>query len=244
MESIRNPQWRNLIICIAFGLAGMGMIALAAWGAVDMMAGGGALIMLGLLFSISSVPAGIMFYRRARLLDGMLGGSRRLLYWQYEPGFWEQYSYEEEGRDAARKFMLFAIIAVFAILFGTIFAIADPEGGGLIVLAVCIGLIAIIGLTAWISVRWTARRNRKRLGDAYISTEGVYLNRVLHSWHHAGSRLESARIVNGPVPVIEIVYSYLSRTGLQTCTVNVPIPCGQMNSAQAAAEELMKSRAS
>lgn len=232
MLDIPNPQKRNVWISLGCGLLGLLMIIFPLAGYVDIMEGGGALIMVGLLFFLTSIPVAVMFKNRAKLLDSFAEGRDMLVHWRYTPGLWSEYTEEETIRDARRKKILFLTIAGFAIFFGALFLIMDPEGGGPATFLIMLGLVVIIGITALISIRVAARRNREGNAEVYISPDGLYFNRVLHSWVHIGTQLESVRIVSARVPFIEFVYSYPTRAGLQYENVNVPIPQGEMPAAQ------------
>lgn len=231
-----NTQRRNVRITLGFGLLGLVMILAPALGYIDIMNGGGALILLGLLFFITSIPVAVMFHNRSKLVDDLYSGDDVLVHWIYDPGLWAEYAQEEEIRDAAGKKMLFFIITAFALFFGVVFLIIDPKGGGPVTFLVMIALIIIIGLTALISIRVSARRNRTGNAEVYISSRGLYLNKVLHSWGHINTRLESVQIVMARVPIIEFTYSFPTRAGIQHETVNVPIPQGEMPAAQRVAE--------
>lgn len=232
MIDMPNPQKRNVWISLGFGFLGLLMMFFPIAGYVDIMDGGGALIMLGLLFFFTSLPVAFMFYKRAKLFYSFIEGRDVLVHWRYSPGLWAEYTCEEEERDKARKKLLFFIITAFALFFGLLFLILDPEGGGPATFLAMVGLVAIIGITAFISIRMTARRNRSGNAEVYISLNGLYLNRVLHSWGHINTQLESVRIVSARVPYIEFVYSYPTRAGMQSETVYVPIPHGEMPAAQ------------
>lgn len=232
MTAAANPQRKYIWISLGFSLLGALMILAVNVADIDMMNGGGALILVGLLFFFTGLPVAVMFYRRYRLLEDILQGRGVLAHWRYEPELWARYAGEEELRDAADKKWLFMVVAIFALLAGGFFYIMDPGGGGPITLAVCCGLIVVIGLVAVGSHRWSARRNRTGSHEAYISAQGLYFNRMLHSWHHINTWLDSVRIVSARVPCIEFIYSYPSKSGMQSATVNVPIPAGEMEAAQ------------
>lgn len=231
MLDIPNPQKRNVWISLGFGLLGLLMMIFPLAGYVDIMEGGGALIMIGLLFLLSSIPVALMFHKRAKLFGSFAESRGLLAHWRYAPGLWAEYAEEELVRDTFRKKALFFTVAFFALIFGVLFLILDPEGGGPATFLVMLGLIVVIGITALISIRLSAARNQEGNAEVYIAAEGLYLNRVLHSWGHLNTRLESVRIVSARVPVIEFVYSYPTRAGLQHETVNVPIPHGEMPAA-------------
>lgn len=231
MIDIPNPQKRNVWISLGCGLLGLLMMLFPIAGYVDIMEGGGALIMIGLLFFLSSIPVALMFRKRAKLFDSFAEGLDVLVHWRYSPGLWAEYTEEEVVRDTYRKKVLFFTISAFALFFGALFFILDPEGGGPVTFLVMVGLVIVIGITALLSIRVTANRNRQGNAEVYISSQGLYLNRVLHSWGHLNTYLESVRIVSGGVPVIEFLYSYPTRAGMQSETVNVPIPDGEMPSA-------------
>ncbi len=231
MEIKSNPQKKNIWISLGFGLLGVFMMMAPSLLDINIMNGGGALIFIGILIFLTSIPVAVMFYKRFRLLDSILNGRNVLVHWRYEPQLWAQYADEEEVRNRAGKIQLFLIIAGFAFVVGLLFFIIDPEEGGLATFLTMLGLIVVIGITAFLSIRIKARRNRTAVPEVYIAPDGIYFNRDLHSWKHVGSHLDSVRIVEARVPVIEFVYAYMSKQGMDYVNVNVPIPAGEMEHA-------------
>ncbi len=54
-------------------------------------------------------------------------------------------------------------------------------------ICIILGIIAIIGLTAFLSIQSPYRWNKKHLGEVYIAKDGAYLNRRLHIWRGLGT---------------------------------------------------------
>jgi len=73
----------------------------------------------------------------------------------------------------------------------------------------------------------------------FLGSSGKYINGAVHTWNLIGSRFESASKIEKPLPMLEIVYSYLMVAGRslyffrQYATVRVPIPEGKAAEATA-----------
>lgn len=231
----QNPQVRAALGWFSLTAAGLGLAALPLVVAMDMMNGGYALqcVSLGLL-----VPAGLtggcLYLWRAVLLTRILRPDHLLAHWTYTPEEWRRYAGAEAGRDAAGKWLLFGIIAFWALLFGGLCLLFDP-GPGRFVFLTMLGLIALMALVAWLSTALPARRNRLHHGEAFIAPEGVYLNRALHTWKGLGSRLDRADAVEGEegLLLLEFDYSFPARHGRQSASVRVPVPAGREEEARA-----------
>ena len=142
-----------------------------------------------------------------------------------------------EDRDGKR--ILFIIVSAMALIVGFAFFIYDPENGKFVLL-VMVGLIVIIGIVAFLSVKYDHYHNRKYLGESYITRDGVYLNRRLHMWKGLGSQLESVSYrdkESGPA-ILQFEYSTFGWQMRNYYIARVPVPNGQQEKAKQIAAEI------
>lgn len=197
-----------------------------------------ALAFLSLVMSITAVIVAVIYWSRARKLDSILAGEGLLAHWTYSPEEWRLYTEKEAQIEKSMKKRLFFTISAFAIIIGIIFWVIDHESG-IWVLAVMLGLIAIIGFVAWFTTWYDHRQNLKcRQGEVYISNDGIYLNKQLHLWNQLGARLGSVVYVDETPPSIVFVYYSPTRTGEEEREVRVPVPHGQETKAMEVLEKL------
>jgi len=238
MDLFQNSQFRAALGWFSVMGVGLALAALPFVVSMDMMNGGFALqcLSLGLLVP-AGLTGGLIYLWRAFTLARILRGEGLLAHWTYTPEEWARYAGAEASRDAAGKWLLFGIVAFWALLFGGLCLLFDP-GAGRVVFLTMLGLIALIALVAWLSIALTARRNRRHLGEALIAPQGVYLNRALHNWNGWGARLDSTQCVDGEegLLLVEFDYSYPARHGRQRESVRVPVPTGREDEARALVE--------
>ena len=173
------------------------------------------------VFITAIICTGVFWWlagKEQRIIQG-----EHLAHWTYMDDEWTKFAQMERKMDASSKKILFFMIVGFAVLFGVIFMIADPENGIYVAYAMA-GLIVLMGLVAWLSVR-SASKNLNRKGEAYITKDGILINGVMHFWSIPGSRLESANLHQETDPkYIVFTYSFVARYGRQSNEVRVPVP--------------------
>jgi hypothetical protein len=225
-----NLQFRNALIWAAVGgFALLGVVLPLLF--MDGMSGGfGIACLSGFVAMCCGIGAAVFLFR-GFALDKILRGEELVVHWTYSPEEWRRYSEAEYGRDRQLKFVLFCIIAGFALFFGVLFLIFGGDGGR-VVFFVMLGLIVLIGGVAALSIFLAHRSNETRLGEARISRIGVYLNRDLHNWNMVGARLDDVSLVREESLLVAFTYSYPSRTGRQSTTVRVPVPAGREGEAE------------
>ncbi len=228
MSSIKNKKRRTANRSLIFLLLGLFMMfGPINLGWVDGMGGGFALAVFGLLIAVTGFVSWIIFLKLARRQDAILSGKNLIVHWKYQLEEWQKYTENEYKTDRRGKKILFFIVAAFALFFGVLFFILDPENG-IYVLFVMLGLIAIIGLTAILSTRFSYQQNKKYLGEAIISKDGVYLNKQLHVWNIISSHLDSVELISEEdPPEIEFTYSTSGYRNNNTYSARVPVPKGQ-----------------
>ena len=225
MNWFDNPQMRVALIWAAVGaLTTLG--AIVPFFVMDGMNGGFALSCgFGFLTILCGVGT-LMYFYRAYTLGKILNGKELVVRWDYSPEEWARYAEAEHGRDRAGTIILFFIISGFALFFGVLFLIFGGRPG-LIVFLAMLGLIALIGGVAFLSILLSYRANKARTGEVFIARTGVYLNRALHNWNMFGASLDAVRLIREESPLVEFVYSYPARHGRQGAEVRVPVPVGK-----------------
>lgn len=187
------------------------------------MSGGYAVSFLSGFAVIAAAITALVFRSLGREQDRILKGDDILVHWTYPRDFWSKYVEMDYRLEKAYKKTLFFIVAAFAIFFGVVFPLFDPESGIFVTYAM-VALIAVIGVVAYASVAIPHRRNRTQGGEAFVSKRGVYLNGEMHSWSVAGMSLVHVAFVDAEEPhYIEFVYA----GGTSEYSVRVPVPEGE-----------------
>jgi len=231
-----NPPRRTLNVWIAISILGIFAIFAPTIFGMDGFNGGFAISTISFMLVVTGIIVIIIYSGRARTLDKIFNGDNLLAHWTYSPDELSSYADKEYKEEKSGKKALFFIIAGFALFFGVVFMIMDPESG-IFVMGVMLALIAIIALTAWFTSWYNYRENKKYLGETYITEDAVYINRQLHTWRGLGARLDSVDLNQGGSPLLlKFIYSAPTRTGMQEYTARIPVPKGQ----EEAAEKIFK----
>ncbi len=229
----QNPERKSSLVSVVIAAIGIVIMFVPAIVGMEGMDGGYAVILLGVVVIITGIVAFFVYTWRAKKLDAMLGGKNLLVHWTYSQDEWRRYTEKaHEDKKSASK-VLFFIISGFAIVIGAGFFIKDPDSGKYVFLAM-LGLIVIIGFVALLTTMLDYRRNKKNLGEAYVATDGIYLNGVLHTWKGLATHLDNV-VYEEDARSLIFTYVALDRIGLHSYTVRVPVPQGQ----EAKASELL-----
>lgn len=227
-----NPQKKVVIGALIAAFVGLFlMFGPIGFGWLDGFGGGFALAAFGLLIMIASIVTAILFFKLSKSYDRILTDKNILARWTYSDAEWRAYTEADYKIDRKNRWTLVGIISAFAIFFGIVFAIVDPEAG-IYVLYTMLGLIALVSLTAFLTSQQNYRRNVKHKGETLIASDGIILNGQLNAWNVIGSRLERVEYMDETPPMVEFEYSAPSRSGRDSYTVRVPIPAGQEKSAR------------
>ena len=190
--------------------------------------GGFALSFFGGFVAIIGIICVFVFARLARLFGSIMKKENILVHWSYSQADWKQYTEEEHKEDSRDKRNLFLLVAAISVVVGIIMWAMHPDDG-VIILIIILGIIAVIGLTAFLSILSPYRWNKKHLGNVYIAKDGAYLNRRLHIWKGLGTKLEGVTYEVGKQALLRINIAYLSvNTAMRNSyTVRIPVPQGQ-----------------
>jgi hypothetical protein len=227
-----NPQKKVAIWALAAALIGLFlMFGPVGLGWMDGFGGGFALAAFGLIIMIAGITTAVLFFRLAKRYDFILSDKNPLAHWTYSDTEWRAFTEADYKIDKKNRWILVGIISAFALFFGIVFAIVDPEAG-IYVLFVMLGLIVLVSITAFLTSQQNYRHNVRHKGETLIASEGIILNGQLHAWNVIGSRLERVDYMEEAPPMIEFEYSAISRNGRDSYTVRVPIPSGQEKGAR------------
>lgn len=197
---------------------------------MDGMNGGFAISFLSLVAAITTLIVAIMYQGRASALGRIFKGENLLAHWKYDPVEWQAYAEKEYVTEKRDKRNLFYLVAVISLVVGVGFTIAHPDAGW-VVLGMLGGLVVFIAILVLFSTRYNYWMNKKYLGEAYITPDGVYLNRQLHLWRGWGASLD-AFSYNEEDKFLAFQYSTPNRTGRADYTVRVPVPAGKEQEAR------------
>jgi len=225
-----NPQRRTAITAwILTALFTFGIFAPSIFG-MDGFNGGFALSTFSLIAAITALITAIMYQGRAGSLDRIFTGANLLAHWKYDPAEWLRYADKEYVDSKRDKWNLFKLDAIISAVVGIGFAIFVRDSGW-IVLCVLGGLLLLIVFVIVFTTRYDYYLNKKYLGEAYITTEGVYLNRQLHMFRGWGASLDGIDY-DEKGKCLSFVYSVPSRTGRNDYNLRVPVPLGKEQEAR------------
>jgi hypothetical protein len=241
--NLSNPERRTAFACSGIIILGIVMIFLPGILGMDGFNGGFALAFLGGFVCIIGIICVFVFARLARLFDSIMKKENILVHWTYSQDDWKRYTEEEHKEDARNKRNLFLLVAAISVVVGIIMWAMHPDDAGVIIIII-LGIIAVIGLTAFLSILSPYRWNKKHLGDVYITRDGAYLNRRLHVWKGLGTKLEGVTFEAGKqsLPRINIEYSSINTTMRNYYTARIPVPLGQEEVAQNIVEQIQDSQ--
>ncbi|SHH13011.1 hypothetical protein [Clostridium grantii] len=227
MKKFKNPQKKNVYISLIISAIGMFMMLSVNLFEIDMMDGGGALIILGIFVCISGLVVAALFNKRARVLEGMFTEEKLLVHWYYDEENWEKYNEENYLMMKERNKALLILIGVIALFVGLVFLIVNPDDAGPAVFGVMILLVMVLAFVAFLVPKLTYNKNKKKVGEVYISSSGVFINGELHVWEGFGARFKKARYAGKEKNIIQFTYSVPIQYVRQTYSVNVPVPRGK-----------------
>jgi len=191
----------------------------------DMMRGGYAWVTIVGFAAFAAGVTAIVLRRRTRWDDDLVAGTHDLIAeWTVPDALWRRVTDRQFKEQTTIKQGLLLIVWVWCIAIGIIFVIVDPEEGW----AVAAALVLLMAITAVAAVV-LPRRRAHRLATAphrvAVSQTRVLLGDEWHSWAAPGSRLKSVRLVQeDDEHWLDVRYSYLSRAGVLTERVLLPVP--------------------
>jgi hypothetical protein len=223
-----NPPRRNAFIWAGIAVIGIIIVFIPSIIGLDGFDGGFAMSAGGIFVTIMGIVGAVIYARLAGRLHDILNNRDLLAHWKYTAEEWRRYTEQEHHEDAAARKGLFIMIAVVAVIVGTVFWAVKRDNAP-VIFGTIGGIIVITGLAALISAQSVYRENKKRTGEAYLTLDGVYLNRQLHIWKGLGNRLEDIEYDEpaGFPPRISVAYSSPGTNIRNSYEVRIPVPTGE-----------------
>ncbi|MHB0857668.1 MAG: hypothetical protein ACYC5M_08870 [Anaerolineae bacterium] len=225
MTPFRNKETTAAKWALLVALTGLLMVALPGLLSLDGMRGGYALSFVGVFVALSGLVVALIFRKRAGQLERIIEQAEYLAHWRCEPVEWRCFVAEEYERQMAANRAMWLLVAGVSAVVSLVFVLADREHGW-IVLAVLVGLLALLAGVAYLVPSLTRARNQGRPGEVWLAKTGVVLNGSFTSWAVFGARLEATSWHAGPGAYVQFDISYPSRYGRQTSSVRAPVPSG------------------
>ncbi len=202
-----------------------------------MMNGGGAMIMVGILFAITGPIVAMLYYHRARVFDQLMDENKLLAHFKYHQIEWQRFAEDEKKfRSGEQRGMQF-IVLFFSVIFGGLFWYFDPESGWVVALVLFFVNLLIMGVV-FLNNRSYERLANEPDVECRVGANGCLLNNQLHVWVGWGARFEGARTNMGNINILEIVYSTPNRYSRQYYTIRIPIPTGLEKTADEVVKKL------
>jgi len=192
---------------------------------------GFALMFFAIIIFFSGMISAIIFQRLAGNLNRLVAGEGLLAHWTYSQDEWFRYTEAEHIRDRKDKWALFRLISIIGVVVGIVFVIFKHDALP-VILVVIPGLIAIIAVTAALSISSTYRMNLAHPGEVYIGKSGALLGKAFHYWKLPTAYLQTAVFEAGNPPVIKLVYSSPSGYARGEYIARFPVPQGREEEAK------------
>ncbi len=235
-----NPSKQTATVAFFVAAFFMIMIFLPEAMGIDGFDGGFAISFISIVVAATATIVGFMYLGSAAKIDRILRGEGVLAHWVYPPALWGEFTGNEFLEEKSEKKGLFLIITAFALFFGLLFWFLDSEAG-FYVFMVMLGLVGLC-FFAWQLSSWSNYRRNRSSGvkEAYITLDGVYLNRRFVNWtswftHFNAVNLEEKR---GLLLLVFKYTVYSGRAGPQVYTTRVPVPLGQEQTAEYVFEQV------
>ena len=201
-------------------------------------------LMVGLFVTLGGVIGFWFAGRQVLLLKGLVADGGHLAHFTYTEDEWARFVQFDHLAAQRRAGAFWLAVLLMSILVGFIFLIIHPERAAYVSVGLLLGLVLFIGLLVIVLARTRLRRNLRRVGEAYIGRQALYVNGMVHSWGFPGGRLESVEFLSAPLPHIAIAYSQWQSAGAipfmfrRHLVVRVLAPSGREDEARTAAERM------
>lgn len=233
MNKLTTPAIRNkprrvvrnaLIVTAVFIL-----LAVAAGYTLDGMNGGYAAIVGCGFVALTSLITALVYVPRAKEFDRLVNQLQPLAHWTIGEDEWKAFAEVDRKENAAsNKAVLLLLIVISVIVCGGL-AFLYKDRFFLYLLA---GIIVFYSIVAAITpyLRKQALNNGTR--EVIISEEAILVGGTFQTWKHLGARLRNVVVSSdGPVPMLQLLIDFPTRTGYEENVIRAPIPPGKMEEA-------------
>lgn len=244
MKSRPNTETRGVLIAAGLVLGGILLIVLPGLFGMDGMAGGYALGFIGVFVVLSGLITAWIFVPRATRLDAILSGRDLIAHWQYERAAVARQAARDRQQRSQENRGLFLIVAawmlIITVLLATIGYLSGEGDNMAAFVAAMLGVLAVVAAAAFGMPYLMARQALRSSHEAYIGSEGLYLNGTFHAWNPPWSRKSTVQLIR-EADGTWLVFHLRNLTGpgwlhYVPYTVEVPVPSG----AEEQAEEVVR----
>jgi hypothetical protein len=219
---IPNSQRKVVKIWSWLGVFFFALCFLPAMTDMDMMQKGFAIVTLSGFAVVVCLIVVAVYAQRAKQFDELINGNNVLASWTLSSQEWSSYAEYDYQKDKTAKLQLFYLITVISLVIGISLAVISQD---ILFIYIILALIAVMAITAALSIYFGHRKNLTQTGYVIISPFSILLNGDFHNWTSLGASLESLTYIDDLIPpVIELTYSFPSRVGREEATVRIPVP--------------------
>jgi hypothetical protein len=218
---------------------GIMMIMTSVMGEISMIDGGGALIMVGILFALTGIGIFPLMRKRDKLYENLVNSINRLACWQYDAEAWKAANEQRLGESKAKNTVMIIFIDALMFIITVIISIADPSAAGGMFLIMG-SVAAIVTISAIIAPKIIYHLASKQVPMVLIGEKGVVYGNELHLWDGVMGQFQSA-MYNKKEKILRISYLYIGGMATrQQHEVVLPVPKGHELEAEQVVTELKK----
>ena len=228
---------------ISLGIAGLsGLWLFALWPfSEDMEAFFGmavhAITFLAIFLLLTGLAVSLLFSGYVRIKSDLAAGRNVLARWHVDRGTWRQFAGPADAMNRSEKTSLLLMLYAFiAVICGGL-ALAIPKDWHIFGW-IALGMAAVVTVAFLLGNRVYERQLVYRTGEIIIGRDGMSVDGVLHVWGNWLSWLEGAEVIERPVKMLIVAYSFWTRYGWQTVTARAPIIAGDIEQMHALARTL------
>lgn len=222
MEKPANNQWKVVrITTFVTMLFILGCFVPAIFG-IEGMDGGFAIIVISGFLAICGLVVIVVYRKRAIELNRLIKLDKHIAQWELTQEEWQRFVEIDFKEDKASSKGTFILISVISLIVGILLSIISKD---ILFLYICLGIIAMIAVPAFTFSRFRHKRKRSAPPLVMISATSVLVGRTYHNWNMLGASLDKVSAdENSNPPLLRLVMSYLTRTGLEHYEIRVPVP--------------------
>lgn len=186
---MHNNIYRRTIKVMSFIALGGLILLISPWlFNIDIMSGGAAMIMIGLLLTITGVMSIFLYNRQSRAVDNIFSGKDLLAKWELSTKEWEDFFPRAKKAMGSQKFMLWGTMTLFFLLFAGVFYFVMDDRKDAQFFFLIMGIIWLF-ISVLIYVLQKNNKTNPKNREVYIGTKGVYVNGKAHLWKGVGTSL-------------------------------------------------------
>lgn len=236
---MQNSQWkwchRSLLLAAIFSA-----VCIYALSFVDGFSGGYAVAFVSFFLAVSAVAVAILFFHRARIMDGILSSTHLLAHWTYSAEEAEQSARREYADYQERNNAMFLIVGGM-LAFAALIMMAFAGEAGRITGAFLLAVMALLFVVSRIAPRIELKYALSSPKEALIADNGIVYEGTVYPFQTFLMRMDGAEFLEkeGKRPAM-LVFSFTQSVGLyirSSFNIEIPVPQGEEDKARRIAEQ-------